>query len=296
MGYLLCLLSCSLLAVLPAHAQQAITPECHDMLATGRTMASWEGYHQLALDTLKRYVETCYSEDESWKAFTSMKGPVQWMGEEDPAIYSRQREWLLAVLYYNPDTMYYCEDVFSIVHTMRRNGDRGYDVNGMMSVWKYIIEENRCPYVTDMLASGWEDGRHQQRLVYDDTVTDRELYPLDTTLLTLEELGLELLRGPKGAVVNEGVNGQPGILSFTASSNPFKTETTLNFTLGSKELISLSIHSVLGEEVFSTGIGKVYEIGDHQIPLFAEDLPSGTLYARLTTLGGEVRTVKLIKY
>ena len=84
------------------------------------------------------------------------------------------------------------------------------------------------------------------------------------------------------------------LASFTSSPNPFIKSTTLEFTLNRMAYITLAIYDELGRLVWGDGRGSSLEAGTHDIQIDGSSLPGGTLYARITTGFGEVKTVKLV--
>jgi hypothetical protein len=84
--------------------------------------------------------------------------------------------------------------------------------------------------------------------------------------------------------------------SLTSSPNPFKNETHLRFHLNRVAYTTICVYDVLGHQVWGDGKGRTYEAGDHEIGVEGASLPEGSLYARIETGFGEVRTIKLLKY
>jgi len=81
--------------------------------------------------------------------------------------------------------------------------------------------------------------------------------------------------------------------SFTSSPNPFTTGTKLNFTLNRMTYVTIEMYDLLGNKTFGNA-GRSYDAGSYEINLDGNTLPSGTLYARISTGFGEVKTVKLV--
>ncbi|MDP4220190.1 MAG: hypothetical protein Q8916_14040 [Bacteroidota bacterium] len=84
------------------------------------------------------------------------------------------------------------------------------------------------------------------------------------------------------------------LASFTSSPNPFVKETTLQFALTRMTYITIVVYDELGRLVWGDGKGSSFEAGTHTVTLDGKNLPHGTLYARISTGFGEVRTVKLL--
>ena len=81
--------------------------------------------------------------------------------------------------------------------------------------------------------------------------------------------------------------------TFTSNPNPFITSTKLNFTLNRTTYVTIEVYDLLGNKVFDNA-GRSYDAGSYEISLDGNSLPSGTLYARIATGFGEVKTVKLV--
>jgi hypothetical protein len=82
--------------------------------------------------------------------------------------------------------------------------------------------------------------------------------------------------------------------SLTTSPNPFTAKITLKFTLNRMAYTTIAIYDELGRLVWGDGRGSSLEAGLHTVHIDGKDLPHGTLYARISTGFGEVKTVKLV--
>jgi hypothetical protein len=154
---------------------------------------------------------------------------------------------------------------------------------------RYLIDSSNCSN------SGFQDlyansvnSRHNAWLRGDTTV------PEDTTLPTLDQLGLGALRLHLSSVPNPAHLSSTYLSSFTGSPNPFLNETELSFTLNRMTYVTVSIYDPLGRMVWGDGKGRSLDAGTHTIHIDGTGLPSGTLYARISTGFGEVKTVKLV--
>lgn len=74
--------------------------------------------------------------------------------------------------------------------------------------------------------------------------------------------------------------------------NPFNPGTTIEFTLPKREVVTLTVYDVLGNEV-ATLIGEVMDAGFHKIKFNADRLSSG-VYIYKITAGSFVKTKKMI--
>src|ERR1700722_8633451 len=171
---------------------------------------------------LMEYIETCYDTTESWQAFVDISGAI---ANPSPTTFSNYREWLKSVLWLNTiDPLYYCTCVQSIFESYQGT-DAGRNLNAELSVLEFLDSSNRCPMenVNDKNLEGQLLAmRHQ---IWLDTVKnfhngDTTDFPEDTTIPTIDEIGLSILRAPPAGVQND-TTLTSGISNLTASNNPF---------------------------------------------------------------------------
>ena len=86
-----------------------------------------------------------------------------------------------------------------------------------------------------------------------------------------------------------------GITNLTASENPFDRETMISFTMGEYAYVSFQVFDVLGRVVLGDYKGSVEPPGEYSFTVDGTNLASGTYYARVTTLLGQTRMIKLVK-
>ncbi|MFI5265093.1 MAG: T9SS type A sorting domain-containing protein, partial [Candidatus Kapaibacterium sp.] len=79
----------------------------------------------------------------------------------------------------------------------------------------------------------------------------------------------------------------------TSNPNPFTADAKLRFELNRMSYVTIEVFDLLGNKVYGSA-GQSYEAGRYEIVLDGKTLPHGTLYARISTGFGEVKTVKLI--
>jgi hypothetical protein len=250
--------------------------------------------YQKAYDTSREYINECAELSVAWGAFQSIDA-FNATRSDDLHRFEEYREWLKKVLYYNTDTLYYCADVVSILGTFSWfNDERGRDWKGMLAVDSFIRKSGKCPDLNAFLDTAFIPGHwHGAHQAWLDSVDDPAKSPFDSTLPSLEDLGLSILRGNPSKVADYPHQHPDLIGSLVATVNPFTNETSLRFDIKEGVFLKLEIFDPLGKlyyhdaKFFSEGIGDWKLVG--------RDLPSGTLYARLTTLSGEVKTIKLIK-
>lgn len=262
-------------------------------LQTKIDMLDQSGLYKQENDTGRHYIETCAAQKSSFHVFVSLDGAVQFMSADNNRWFD-YREWLKKVLYLSMDTLYYCADANSILHTFSylRPG-QGEDYNGLIAIVDYLLQNNRCPDSKAYLLEGRKYNRDKQVFLWRDSVKDSIATPLDTTKPSLEDLGLGILRGPQNAVASSMLANKGNKLnSFITTKNPFNDATVLRYELSDAAALRLEIYDVLGREVYSEGEG-IQEAGGHEIQLSGKMFTSGTYYARLTTLGDEVKTITL---
>jgi photosystem II stability/assembly factor-like uncharacterized protein len=84
----------------------------------------------------------------------------------------------------------------------------------------------------------------------------------------------------------------PDFILDLSVPNPFTSESKISFSCAKPIKMDLKIVDILGKELFSES--KTFEAGNNNWLVDGRDLPSGTLYARISTGFGEVKTVKLV--
>lgn len=253
-----------------------------------------EGHsYQKAYEAYKTYIESCAYLLNSWTTFSDV-GTMNVKRTSDLSRNEEYREWLKKVLYFSPDTNYYCADVGEILTTFSWfNNIRGRDHRGALAVLNFIVNTNRCPkltayYDTIGIPATW----NQLYSAWQDSVKDSILTPFDSTLPTLEDLDLGILRGKPADVKNYFDKKYGAIISnIIALENPFSSETKINFTCREAAAIKMEIFDVLGKSYYKTE--KVFEQGENQIILPGEGLPHGMLYARFSASDGTVKTIVL---
>ncbi len=247
-------------------------------------------------DTARHCIEMCANQPNIWRDFQGATFGCQYLST-DLHRYPVYQAWLKKVLYLNMDTNFYCADAYSILSTFTYfNDKRGYDQNGALAVLKFLLDSHRCLSWFQNPNPGqlWSKARYDQLKFWQDTVKNPTLTPLDTTLPSLEDLDLQILRGPQYAAVKNGFT--PSSLTkieyLIASQNPFNKETTLHFGLHDAEYMKIEVYDLLGNKIFSDS--RLCSEGEAEWRIDGQTLPRGSLYVRLSIMGGEVKTVKLI--
>jgi hypothetical protein len=249
--------------------------------------------YPVAYDTGRYYLEHCSSLNAVWHEFTDMDFANQYRNT-NALRYLDYREWLKSVLYLNTvDSNWYCADAFSIITSFRAFiPPNGYDANATLAVVTYLLSSGKCPLWINDLTEDYVKIRAYQRQHWIDTsLTDSNRYKLDTTLPSLHSLGLDILLGPQAHV--EGSFASFDIANLHTTQNPFTKETEIAFILGDRELMQLKVYDALGRMVYDNGFGNVLESGKQSFKINGKAWPTGTYYARISSIRGIVRTVKL---
>jgi hypothetical protein len=255
---------------------------CPNWLYLGKSFQV-TGQWKQSLDTLKYYIAHCANDTIAWQAFDYAATSNGSLDVNNLDRFRTFREWLKSVVFLNKwSDKYFCECVSAIANTYAT-------YNEALAVVKFLIDSKRCSYQS--LGSAYASSRQAQRGNYLTSGVDTNLVKLDTTLPSLDSLGLHLL--------TSGV-ASPPVVDFQldhvrASGNPFRTSTEIVFNLRQTTYVRFEVYDQLGRMVIGDGTGLVYEPGSHKFTVSGRDLASGVYYARLSTPIGEVRTVKLTK-
>jgi hypothetical protein len=279
-------------------SEEINSPEdCNEIFGYGKGAINF-GHYKQGYDTLKYMVEHCAPNNfwpYSQMAFSVMPSGLQYT--DDPLRQTKHVEWMKSVLYLNTiNPVYYCEASEWIMRCIGEDtANTGIDFNNMLAVAKYILESGKCDFMRGTWEGWYEDYRRQQREAWVlSWGVDTALHPLDTTIPTLEDLDLEILRGQQGSVAS-GESSAPSLLDLRAATNPFSTATEIEYTLGNSAQVELSLFNALGQVVWSQPFGKVEDAATHKASIGGKGLQSGSYFLRVATLTGDVRTVKLIK-
>ncbi len=232
-------------------------------------------------DSLKLYVEKCAAIDSmSYTAFGNIDGAVQLYAPDDTTRYDRYRDWLISVLYLNTTrAAYFCSCMGSIAGTYQYGK---YHVIGDFAVINYLrYNHKEC----------WNQNDEKEYST-DSTAAAQAGYDI-THLPPLDSLGLGFLLKDAVSSGTSPLSSQY-LASFTTSPNPFIGETSLEFTLNRMSYVTLAIYDELGRLVWGDGRGSSLDAGTHEVHIDGRSLPSGTLYVRIATGFGEVKTVKLV--
>jgi hypothetical protein len=243
----------------------------------------------------RHYIESCAYLPQAYTAFLDV-GSMNSNISQDKHRFEEFRGWLKKVLYYNLDTNYYCADVNQLFSTFSWFNDmRGHDIRGSLALAMYLIDSGKCGNLRQFLLSNITATWDHLYSVWADTVQNPGQAVFDSTLPTLDELGLGILRGKPAEVkhFNDMMLG-PLVSGLYSTPNPFTTETKISFSCREAILIKFEVFDVLGKKVYDGG-EHVYDKGENSITLSGNDLPHGILYGRFVSLDGSAKTIKLRK-
>jgi hypothetical protein len=212
------------------------------------------------------------------------------------ARYKELREWLKSVLYYRSSDDWYCGDAEALLATTYAWDGRGdgNDFGARIAIARFLMASGRCSVDSAYLAYTIASQRAEQLSVWRDTVRDSIDYPTpDTTVPTIDELGLGLLRGQ--SAVKTTITMGPRLSKARIAQNPFENTTAIEFSTGAYTLVKLEIFDELGNLVGGNLIGQVLDPGEHRFEFDGSALIPGNYYARLSCPSGEHITVKLQK-
>ncbi|MBS1903632.1 MAG: hypothetical protein JSS75_08020 [Bacteroidetes bacterium] len=299
-----------LLLTSPIHAQDtngqllpgtADTLDCSALQMSVYALAQGDSYQKM-YDTALFAIEHCATATglphPIWIDFGAATSGCQYKSE-DKGRWPPYREWLKKVLYYRSDSLYYCADVHAIYSSLQYfNADRGYDINGQLAILKFLKDSNRCLSIFDPYDDILRAVLRERYQVYRDSVRDtvKTPYSQDTTVPSLEDLDLQILRGPQYRAVSDAFSAShagPKITFLSADENPFDRQTTLRFGLVDAEYMRIDIYDPLGKHLYTDT--RLCSEGNNRWMVSGQSLPHGTLYARVSTMSGDVRTVKLIR-
>jgi tetratricopeptide (TPR) repeat protein len=251
--------------------------------------------YQEAYDAYRHYIESCAYLSNSYTSFNAVTAMNSQRSNEKER-YQEYREWLKKVLYFNLDTNYYCADVNQIFTTFQWfNDTRGHDYRGALTLLEYLIDSGKCRAIIPSLMKSDTATWNQVYTIWSDTVPNPDKAIFDSTLPTLDDLGLGILRGKPAEVkhFNDMMLG-PLVSGLYSTPNPFTTETKISFNCREMALLKFEIYDILGKKVY-VGSEQVFDKGENTITILGKDLPHGILYGRFVSLDGSAKTIKLRK-
>ncbi|SRR5579883_1362904 len=246
-----------------------------------------------AFDTLKRFIQSCPFNENAPRAFSMLTTAAQGTLPRDTMAWLHYRLWLESVLYLNTvNPEYFCACVEAIAQTYYSKSDTGRSYylrapNRSLTILQWLIQNTTCD--TPNLATQYRTTRYYQYQLWREDTTA----PFDTTLATLQQLGLDTVLA-KHLLFVAVEKPAPTILSAIASPNPSTGGTLVTFSLDHEAYVKLELYDVLGNRVEIPPLESLFEAGNHAVSLSLHNLASGTYYVRLVTAYGEAQTVKIV--
>jgi hypothetical protein len=310
----------------PASILSVDTPMTHcDSLLTIGYYEQQDALWEESYDTLRLFMEQCpfyvggkYNSGVSASdMFTYIGSDVsQWQGGGSGR-WTDLLTWLKQVLYLNPDTSWYCQDVTTMITAL--NTSNGGEA-AVESAIEYVIQSGKCPGFDTVLLISAEKARHQAWLdslqnafvlkedsvgmdgfsMWPDSIgADTLAHPFDTAVPSLQQVNLQILLGPQYAssVGASSPIGSQALLSAQLIANPVNdNEIDVSYQMGRTALVTMELRDVLGRSVpIANAKYQLEQPGDHNATLPAPNLPAGTYYLRITTDVGDAITLKVVK-
>ncbi len=247
---------------------------------------------KMSYDTLKTYIENCYNDVLAYLNFGPISDAADGMSAVGDTVWASYRTWLIKVLHLNPDWTYYCADLMEYALAFCHKDELGHqiDFKTALAIYQYLGDSSKCVYLKK---DAWKDLLNTYHMLWQDTVMDSIKTPFDTTLPSIDQIGQGFLRGFAGVHSSDGKNSISAISNMQAIKNPFTDETGITFTVNIPTVAKIEIYDELGKPVWSDGQGYL-EVGKHEVRMNTSSWGSGTYFARILTLQGEVNTVKLV--
>ncbi|GEM_PF-2616668 len=269
-------------------------------------------------DTLRYFLEQCpywnvggHGGENAWTAFGYIGGAVSEWTAGGPGRWPDFLVWLKKVLYLNPDSLWYCNDVGDMITALQENQSQ------KLAVCKYILGHHLCSdFEFDVLYNSSSRWKHQYWLDslkkyyqihndygnifghWQDSIrVDTIVHPYDSTYGTIDDYGLSILRGPQyGAVGPSAPVTSSALGAVRVQANPFDGELVVMITMSKEALVTTELRDLLGRAVpLERSRYRLLQMGDNTESFSTSNLPSGTYYLRVSTDGGEVKTVKVVK-
>ncbi len=297
-------------------------PDCGTLYGWGYILSSEPSAEPQGYDTNRLFLESCpfYGDstennpNNSWRAFTFIHSSVDAWTQGGEGRYADFLSLLKQVLYYNPDTNWYCNDVDDML-------DGAPSSRAGVAILEYILQTNKCPGLTSyfqMQLAGIQQNLHQEWLdslqtafatkedslgmdgfsMWPDSIgMDTLSHPFDTTSPNLWQFNLQLLLGPQYAGVSApSPITSEALLSAQLLENPMQDEIDVSYEMGRTALVTMELRDVLGRSVpIANAKYQLEQPGDHTATIPAPNLPPGTYYLRITTDVGDAITLKIVK-
>jgi hypothetical protein len=306
---------------LPMMVLSVDTPMTHcDSLLTIGYYDQEDGQMQNGYDTLRLFMEQCpfYVGNKynagvaSYQVFVYVDAAVSGWTGGGAGRWLDFLSWLKQVLYLNPDTQWYCDDVSDMISALQD------DEAAQEAALGYVISSGKCPaleFATEYNSASywrhyfWLDsvvGKYDTAVPYGvyawwvDSLVNKDTLanPYDSTIPSLQQENLQILLGPQFAnsVGASSPITSEALLSAQLLENPMQNEIAVSYQMGRTALVTMELRDVLGRSVpIANAKYQLEQPGDHNAAIPAPNLPSGTYYLRITTDVGDAITLKIVK-
>lgn len=198
---------------LPQINMQADSIECYYLFGRGYLLES-NNIEPDAYDTLRLFMEQCplWSDGVTLGSdgFRYIDGAVSGWSAGGTGRWNDFLTWLKQVLYLNPDTIWYCQDVYDMITALQNNQ------TAKLAAIQYVIQSGKCPgFDTGLYHSvarnrhtNWMDSVEQKYSylkngtisgfnAYNDSIkADTLAHPYDTTVPSVAQVGAPDSPGP----------------------------------------------------------------------------------------------------
>jgi hypothetical protein len=223
-----------------------------------------------------------------------MAGAISKMDDNEMWLVHRQH--LIQVYPWNTTDCYRCAVVSSIAGTFDQyilrdsSGNLYRDYNSEIAVIDFILKNHVCTSGND---TSWLETRRsvreEQRRIWADTVKDSLKTPLDTSAVSLKDIGLGfLLSAPE-----QHGSASQAIRTFYVVDNPFDRDPVVRYSLEGSEVAQLEVFDILGNRLWAS----TPEVVGRDEKEAAIPLPTAEkyYYVRLSTASGAVRTLRVVR-
>lgn len=271
-------------AALSEASSQQIDTDCQSLRGWTFDKPSSAVDAAVQYDSLRLYVEHCTPIDtETWRAFNPMTNDVTLMSPRSDSLFVLYRRWLISVFFLNTTQPLYRCQIIGAFQSSFHFGYNGYPADiCALTVFNFARTYSVCRISAYADTVFSKDSLYSVQLGHDPS----HLPPLDS-------LGLGFLNDLLLTPRSTGNSSTDLFSSVRVSPNPFQEETHIELTLSRSAKVRLEVFDVLGARVYDSDFIQ-YPEGSNSITLAAGRLPRGTLFARCSTAGGAVETVKLV--
>ena len=272
----------------PLSIETGTDSTCFAIFALCNAWVNEDNQYDMAYDTLRKYLVLYPNCENVMQAVTDLGECIGAASQlRTPAGRVDFRNWLLSVRNLSSNPGWYCSMVSYIGSTYN-------DIPSGLAVLKFLLNDGKCTAFRHAFAASYQTSRDLQISTWMDTAKNDSIQYFDSTLPTLDMLGLDSLLADE-ASQDVRPNAPEVITNLAASPNPVESGTVLTFGVSQEAYVKIELFDVLGKLQAASGFSGVLPPGNKSVPISLAGLPPGTYYARIQTAYGEVQTVKLVK-